>query len=260
MRTQWVVMGLASVAMAVGCADARKTEEALTPAPAADTATPTGAQPAASASPAAAQPSVAGHPANGPGHAAAARPAPPAAPPAPRIEYRTVSVPAGTGLSLELLTALSSATAKVETPVRARLKEAVKSEGYTVFPADTELTGSVTEVQHSGRVKGLAHLAFVFTEATVAGTHEKLRTAPIAVDAKSTKGKDAAVIGLGAGIGAVIGGIADGGSGAAKGAAIGGGGGTGVVLATKGEEVTLAAGADLTTTLADAYEMKVRVK
>ncbi|HWN86596.1 MAG TPA: hypothetical protein VNN99_15640, partial [Vicinamibacterales bacterium] len=56
-------------------------------------------------------------------------------------------------------------------------------------------------------------------------------------------------IGIGAGIGAVVGAIAGGGDGAAKGAAIGGAGGTGVVLATKGKEVRLGAGANVSTRL-----------
>ena len=45
------------------------------------------------------------------------------------------------------------------------------------------------------------------------------------------------MIGGGAGVGAVIGAIAGGGKGAATGAAIGGGGGTGAVLATRGDDL-----------------------
>ena len=56
-------------------------------------------------------------------------------------------------------------------------------------------------------------------------------------------------IGIGAGAGAAIGAILGGGDGAAKGAAIGGAGGTGVVLATRGDEVRRGPGADVTTRL-----------
>jgi hypothetical protein len=176
------------------------------------------------------------------------------------VEYRSLKVPAGTSLPLELLTPLSTETAKVEAPVRARLKQSVSADGVAVLPAGTELSGTVTEAQGSGRVKGRARLAFTFTEAVVGGARETLRTEPVTFEAKSTKGQDAAKIGVGAGIGAAIGAIAGGGSGAAKGAAIGGGAGTGLVLATKGEEVELEAGADLTATLAEAYETRVRLK
>jgi hypothetical protein len=169
-------------------------------------------------------------------------------------------VPAGTALPLELITPLSSETATVETPVRARLRQAISADGIAVLPAGTELVGSVTDVERAGRVKGLAHLTFAFTEADVAGAREKIRTNPLTFEGKATKGKDAAKIGIGAGIGAVIGGIAGGGSGAAKGAAIGGGAGTGLVLATKGEDVTIAAGEELAATLAEPYETRVTVR
>ena len=67
--------------------------------------------------------------------------------------------------------------------------------------------------------------------------------APISVQGEATKGEDAAKIGIGAGVGAAIGAIAGGKSGAAKGGAIGGAAGTGAVIATRGKEIELAAGA-----------------
>lgn len=60
--------------------------------------------------------------------------------------------------------------------------------------------------------------------------------------------------------GAIIGGILAGGDGAAKGAAIGGAAGTGVVLATRGSEVTLASGTDLAATLARPFTVRVQTE
>ena len=74
----------------------------------------------------------------------------------------------------------------------------------------------------------------------------------------ATKGEDATKIGIGAGAGAIIGGLLGGKSGAAKGGAIGGGAGTGVVLATKGKEIRLAPGADVTTTLTAPLTVRIR--
>jgi hypothetical protein len=172
--------------------------------------------------------------------------------------YREVTVPAGTSLPLELTTALSSDTAHVETPVRARLREAVVVRGFTAMPAGTVFNGSVTDVEESGRVKGRATLTFRFDEATVNGVRERLSTEPLTFRAEASKGEDATKIGAGAGIGAAIGGILGGGKGAAKGAAIGGAAGTGAVLATKGKDVSLAAGTDLTTTLAESVNVRAR--
>lgn len=74
--------------------------------------------------------------------------------------------------------------------------------------------------------------------------------------ASATKGEDATKIGAGAeaAIGAILGK-----KGAAGGAAVGGGAGTGVVLATKGDEVRLASGVDVTTRLTAPLTVRVRV-
>jgi hypothetical protein len=58
----------------------------------------------------------------------------------------------------------------------------------------------------------------------------------------------------------VIGGILGGGDGAAKGAAIGGGAGTGVVLSTRGKEVTLPAGTLVSAKLLEPVAIRVRLR
>ena len=166
---------------------------------------------------------------------------------------------AGTAVPLELLTALSSETTAVEAPVRARLREAITADGYTVLPAGTEFAGTVTEVVPPGRVKGLARVSVIFTQAIVAGASEPVATEPVTFEGEATRGEDATKIGVGAGIGAAIGGILGGGSGAAKGAAIGGAAGTGAVLATRGQHVQVAGGADVAARLAEPFELRVRV-
>jgi hypothetical protein len=168
-----------------------------------------------------------------------------------------VSAPAGTPLSLELTSALTTETAKVETPVTARLRSPVVIDGITVLPAGAVLHGNVTEAERSARVKGRAHMAFRFTEVSIDGQRDPLTTELLSFEAESQKGKDAAKVGIGAGIGAAIGAIAGGGSGAATGAAIGAGAGVGTVLATRGQEVELAVGTELKTALASPFGIRV---
>lgn len=170
---------------------------------------------------------------------------------------REVTVPAGTALPLELVTALTSDTAQVETPVQARLREPISVDGVVVIPAGSTFSGSVTDVERAGRVRGRARLVFRFTEATVHGQKEPLRTNPLTFEAEATRKQDAAKIGAGAIGGAIVGAIAGGGDGAAKGAAIGGAAGTGVVLATRGREVTIDAGTPLTAVLAVPADLLV---
>jgi hypothetical protein len=187
-------------------------------------------------------------------------PEPAPAPPAPRPQFREVTVPAGTALPLELMTAVSSETATVEMPVRARLRQAVVIGGDTAIPAGTIMSGNVSEVERAGRVKGRARLVVRFTEAEINGAREDLRTNPVVFEGEATKGEDATKVGVGAGVGAAIGGILGGGKGAAKGAAIGGAAGAGTVLATRGREVELASGANIEASLATPMEVRISLR
>jgi hypothetical protein len=270
MRTSWIATALLGSVLLAACGGGQPAETPEdTAAPVTDAAPPEPVSPevderaAVEPAPRADRPASPAKPSR-PAAPAVREPAPAEPPreerpaPAPRVEYRQLSVPVGTALPLELLTPLSSETAEVETPVRARLKQAISVDGYPVLPVGTEFIGAVTEVAQAGRVKGRARVTFSFTEATIAGARETLQTDPITFEAEATKGEDAAKIGAGAGIGAVIGGILGGGSGAAKGAAIGGAAGTGAVLATKGQNVEVAAGADIAATLAEPIALRVR--
>jgi hypothetical protein len=210
--------------------------------------------------------------------AAPASPAPPAPPVAPqpddkgdkadkgtasRIpEYREVTIPSGATLALELKTAVASDTSKVEDPVRATLRSPVTIEGVQALPTGTDVLGHVTAVERSGKVKGLASVAFRFSTIDLPGDggRESISTATISHVASTTKKKDATKIGIGAGAGAAIGAIVGGGGGAAKGAAIGGAAGTGAVLATRGEEVRLGPGTAVTARLTAPLTVRVPLK
>jgi hypothetical protein len=173
--------------------------------------------------------------------------------------YKEVTIPAGTTLRLDLASSIASDTSKVEDAVNAKVREAVVVGGQAVVPAGASLAGVVTDVADSGRVKGRARIAYRFNSLTLDDERYDIATAPTSHVAPATKGEDAKKIGIGAGAGAALGAIIGGGSGAAKGAAIGGGAGTGVVLATKGKEVRLGPGANVTTRLTAPLTLRVKV-
>jgi hypothetical protein len=269
MRTiQTITCALLSLTLLIGACS--KTAETPAQAPAASPATPASSTPASGAAPqsapAAAQPEATapaaaetGAPAPSPSAAAAAtteQPAAPATPPPPK--YKEVTLAEGTMLGLRLDTAVASDTSKVEDPVRAVLRQAVTVDGREVLPAGTELAGTVTHVERSGRVKGLASIAYRFDSLRHGGERYDVRTSPISHEAKPTKKKDATKIGIGAGIGAAVGGILGGGGGAAKGAAIGGAAGTGAVVATRGEEVRMGPGSGVNTKLVAPLTLRVK--
>ena len=265
---------LLSTALATGCGgsgnETPQNPETPAPAPAAQAA-PTEAPPPAAPAPAAPAPAAPAPRQTAPRQSAApSRPAQPPtasnAAPAPRPAeppkpvYRDVSAAVGTALSLSLITPLSTETAKVETPVTARLRQPVVVDGFTVVPAGATLHGDVTEVERAGRVRGRSRLVIRFSEVQVNGQRDPFRSNALTFEGEATKGEDATKVGGGAGIGAVIGGIVGGASGAAKGAAIGGAAGAGTVLATRGRDVELAEGTELNTSLASPYSVRVEVK
>jgi hypothetical protein len=172
--------------------------------------------------------------------------------------YGDVTIPAGTSLPLSLTSTLDSATSAVHDAVAAELTRAITIDGREVLPVGSRVTGAVTAVDDSCRVKGRAMIAFRFTSVQVGDERYDVQTEPVSHLASATKGEDAAKVGIGAGAGAAIGAILGGKKGAATGAAVGGGAGTGVVLATKGQEVELSPGADVTTHLTAPVVVHVR--
>jgi hypothetical protein len=179
---------------------------------------------------------------------------------APEPVFRDVTIPAGTVLPLELRSAVGSDTSRVEDPVRASLKRAITIDGTSVLPAGTIVTGHVTDVARSARVKGRGRVAFRFNRIDPPGDAARLsiRTETVTRVAPATKKQDAAKIGAGAAGGAIVGGILGGGDGAAKGAAIGGAAGTGVVLSTRGKDVRLGEGAAVSVKLTAPLTVRVR--
>ena len=258
----------AAAAAPAPAAAAPATAEAASPSPAATgtsgpaaaPAPPPSARAAKRAAPAkSAAPETAPHAeATPPPAAAAAAPVVPPPPPAPR--FRDVTIPAGTTLALKLTTPLASDQNKVEDAVTATLSSPLSVDGVTVIPDGAEVNGTVLDVKPSGRVKGLASIAFRFDRVHAPGETHTIVTDRITREAQSTKGKDAAKVGIGAGAGALIGGIAGGGKGAAIGSIVGGGAGAGAVAATKGEEVRLPPGTPVTATLREPLVVRIRIE
>jgi len=157
-------------------------------------------------------------------------PAKPAPPP-------KVLIPAGTPLHVRLNEGVSASKSEPGTEFSATLSDPIVVNGKTLLPQGAHVVGRVVDAKESGRVKGRASLSLALTSIVRNGKTVPVETRTYVGVAKPTKKRDAGVIGGAAGVGAVIGAIAGGGKGAATGAAIGGAGGSGAVLATRGEDV-----------------------
>jgi hypothetical protein len=171
---------------------------------------------------------------------------------------RTITVPDNTVLDVTLNTALASDTSRVEQRVNGTLASPVVIDGTTVIPSGAAVSGHVTHVDDSDKVKGRAELSFRFTRLTSRSVTYDIDTAPLRFVAEATKKDDAVKIGVGAAAGAVIGAIAGGKKGAAIGSAVGAGAGTGVVLATDGKEIRLAEGRKLKVSLTNPLTIRTK--
>ena len=179
----------------------------------------------------------------------------PAPPPAP--EFREVTIPAGTSLSVTLLSTVASNKSKVEELIKGSIAKPVTVSGVTALPVGTQMLGSVTEAAESGRVKGKAAVAFRFDRLVVDGETVRVHTANVRREAAADTKSDVKKGGLGAGAGAIVGGVVGGGKGAAVGAVAGG---AGTVLATKGGEVEILSGTVVSVLVQDPITVRVALK
>jgi hypothetical protein len=156
-----------------------------------------------------------------------------------------------------LSTSLDSGKNKAGDKFTGNLSQDVVVEGKTILAKGTPVEGTVVSAEGAGKVKGTGKMSLTLTGATVSGKAVPLTTKALSAEAETSKGKDAAIIGGGAGVGAAIGAIAGGKKGAALGAAVGGAGGTGAVLATKGKDVEYPAESKLDFTLDQDVTIKL---
>lgn len=159
----------------------------------------------------------------------------PAAPPPPV----TVTIPAGTAMTIALNTGLSSEDAQPGDRFSGSLMDEILVEEKIAIPRGAEVEGRVVDVKSAGKFAGQSLLTLKLTRLSYNGKSYTIDT-DIWSKQGSSRGKNtAAKVGGGAAIGAVIGAIAGGGKGAAIGAAVGAGAGTTAQAVTKGQQIEL---------------------
>jgi len=174
-----------------------------------------------------------------------------------------VTVPAGTSVTVSLLTHLRSDSSKVGDRFAAKTTEPVEISGMTVFPAGSEVRGHLAEVEEPHRTKGRAKIVLnVEKIMDPDGRVYDLETKPIVLEGKPDAVSDAGKVAIGGVVGGVIGALASNkkAKGAAIGAAAGAAAGGAVALASKGKQLDLAPGETFGVELAKATEVPVVVK
>ena len=174
-----------------------------------------------------------------------------AAAPTPAPTPRTFTIAAGTPITIYTAKTLSTKTDKDGERFVASLARPIVDDDWVIAKKGALVEGVITNSDPGGKVKGRASMTVRLSSLQLAdGSTVDLSTNSYTKEAKGTKKKDAAKIGIGAGVGAAIGAIAGGGKGAAIGAGVGGGAGTGYVLATRGDPAVIPSESQLTFKLA----------
>jgi hypothetical protein len=152
----------------------------------------------------------------------------------------TLTIPAGTVLSVRINEYLSSDKNQVGDRVTATLQQPVVVNGYVVARRGQMLVGQVEAAQKAGRVTGTSQLGIELTDMTIAdGQSRPILTELWKGSGGTSRGADAVTIGGTTALGAAIGSIADWGRGAAIGAGAGAAAGIGAVLLTRGRPTVI---------------------
>jgi len=142
--------------------------------------------------------------------------------PPPRYAPTTITLPAGTWVTIRLNEPLSSDHNQTGDAFTGTLLEPIIANGLMIARRGETVTGMVTEAQKAGRVSGVSHLKLELTGIQLAdGRQIQVKTKLIDRKGNTSYGRDAFAIGATTAAGAAIGAGVNGGVGAGVGAAAG---------------------------------------
>jgi len=173
-------------------------------------------------------------------------PAPAVAPPAqaaPPASYQlppTLTLAAGTVISIRTSQYLSSDQNRPGDSFSAELQQPLVVDGWVVARRGQTVLGRVVTAQKAGRIKGVSQLGIELSQLVlVDGQQLPIRTQLMQTGGGTSQGRDAQAIGTTTGVGAIIGAAADGGKGAAIGSGAGAAAGIAGVLLTRGRSTVI---------------------
>jgi hypothetical protein len=234
------------------------------PEPAADTGPPEKVQPKRkpsslkpSKSPSAATESVAPAPADAPAATVAnppqEKPAAPTPPPPP--QPRTVTVPAGSTITVRMIDGVDSKVNTTGQVFKASLDAPIVVDNRVIVPKGADVYVKLVNASSAGKIKGRSELTLDIQSIIFQGRTYNVSTSDVKQAGASRGKRSAATIGGGAVLGALIGGLAGGGKGAAIGAGVGAGAGTGVQVFTKGQQIKIPSETRLDFTLEQPFDI-----
>ena len=193
-------------------------------------------------------------PRRSPEHAQAPRQKAQAPAPAP-APNPGITVPSGTDITVTVSSPISSETAQVGDTWSGVVKNNVVIGEKTVIPSGSTVSGTVTAVKSAAK-GDRALLDLSIGSMTVEGAGYTAHATTTAIEAGSTRARNLGAIAGGAGAGALIGAAVGGKKGALIGGLIGGAGAGGAVAKSKGYQVVLKEGTELTFSTSQPVNIK----
>jgi hypothetical protein len=159
-----------------------------------------------------------------------------APPPPPQLG---ITIPVDTAVTVRMIDAVNSQTARLGQTFRASIDEPIFVNGQSVIPRGADVITKLVEDQQSGKIEGRTVLTMALVSISVNGQPVPVTSSDVRTESSSRGARSAGVIGGGTALGAIVGALAGGGKGAAIGAASGATLGTGVEVLTKGQQVKI---------------------
>ena len=166
-----------------------------------------------------------------------------------------VTVPAGTSFKVAVATKITSATAMPGDTWTGTVKDPVIVGDRVVIPAGATVNGVVSGAKPAEK-GSRAMLLLAVRSVEVDGKTHSISAEADSIVAGSTRARNVGAVAGGAGAGALIGKAIGGGKGALIGGLIGAGAATGAVAASKGYQVEVKEGAEITFNVNESVVMK----
>ncbi|HWF08502.1 MAG TPA: hypothetical protein VG297_08555 [Bryobacteraceae bacterium] len=150
-----------------------------------------------------------------------------------------LTIPTDTPVTIRMIEAVNSDTARLGQTFRASLDEPVVVDGQEVIPRGADVLTKLVEDQQSGKIQGRTVLTLALSTITVNGRPLDVTSTDVKTESSSRGARSGKVIGGATALGAIIGAVAGGGKGAAIGAGSGAAVGTGAQVMTGGQKVKI---------------------
>jgi hypothetical protein len=150
-----------------------------------------------------------------------------------------VTIPQDTAVTVRMIDAVNSETARLGQTFRASLDEPIFVNGQQVAGRGVDVLTKLVQDQQSGKIEGRTVLTMALVSINFNGQPVPVTSSDVKTESASRGARSAGVVGGGTALGAIVGALAGGGKGAAIGAVSGAAIGGGAEVLTKGQTVKI---------------------